>query len=61
VKCRVLTGTREAASFEKELVEALAKSEPHSLRIATVIQSHKTLVKLGVGDAFRKQALTVFP
>jgi hypothetical protein len=61
VKCRVLTGTREAASFEKELVEALAKSEPHSLRIATVIQSHKTLFKLGVGDVFRKQALTVFP
>jgi hypothetical protein len=51
----------EATSFEKELVEALAKSEPHSLRIATVIQSHKTLVKLGVGDAFRRQALTVFP
>lgn len=37
VKCRVLTGTNEATAFEKELVEALAKSEPQSLRITTVV------------------------
>lgn len=61
VKSRVLTGTNEAALFEKELVEALAKSEPHALRLATVIQSQKTLVKLGVGDNFRKQARDAFP
>jgi hypothetical protein len=61
VKCRVLTGTKEAASFEKEIVEALAKSDTQALRLATLIQTHKTLVKLGVGDIFRKTALEKFP
>jgi hypothetical protein len=37
VKGRVLNGLKEGTSFEKELIEALMKSEKNTLRCTTVI------------------------
>ena len=54
-----LTGKKESQS-KKEQVEALAKSCAHTLRLTSVIQSHKLLVKLCEEDSFRKISLIKF-
>lgn len=61
MKCRILTGTIEKEAYEKELIQALLKSEQRVLRFGTLVQSHKVLKKLGVGETFKKQAKEAFP